>query len=201
MSKINWNVPKRREGFDGMIDGLIGPGATSAETNLQFMVAAVVAAVNLFAAVWFDLGWSPTQLIIAALINLDMVGGIITNATSTAKRWYHRPGQGIKEHMSFIALHFVQLTVISWAFLSMDWVWVAAVGGFMMAASFAICVTTVYLQRVVSMLLYAVALLLSLYVFETPAGLEWFLPFLFLKLLVSHLPKEEPYRPEWEETQ
>ncbi|NQZ73824.1 MAG: hypothetical protein HRT60_12220 [Dinoroseobacter sp.] len=44
--------------------------------------------------------------------------------------------------------------------------------------------------------LYMVALLLSLYVFDTPAHLEWFLPILFYKLLISHLLREEPYQPE-----
>lgn len=28
-----------------------------------------------------------------------------------------------------------------------------------------------------------------------PTGLEWLLPLFYFKLLVSHLPKEAPYRP------
>jgi hypothetical protein len=34
-----------------------------------------------------------------------------------------------------------------------------------------------------------------------PQGLEWFLPLFYLKLLVSHLPTEEPYRPAAESEQ
>jgi hypothetical protein len=52
-----------------------------------------------------------------------------------------------------------------------------------------------YLQRPVSLMLHACALLLALYVLAQPVGLEWFLPLFYLKLLVGHLPEEEPYRP------
>jgi hypothetical protein len=40
-------------------------------------------------------------------------------------------------------------------------------------------------------------LLLSTLATPTP-GLEWVVPFLFLKLLLSHLLKEAPYRPATE---
>ena len=52
-----------------------------------------------------------------------------------------------------------------------------------------------YLQRPVALIVFGCALLISLYVLSQPVGLEWFLPLFYLKLLVSHLPKEEPYRP------
>ena len=47
---------------------------------------------------------------------------------------------------------------------------------------------------------YTGALLLSIYGVAAPLGLEWFLPVFYFKLLVSHLPKEEPYRPANEVT-
>jgi len=45
------------------------------------------------------------------------------------------------------------------------------------------------------MILYVGSLLITLYGLEQPIGLEWFLPTFYIKLLLSHLPKEEPYRP------
>ena len=37
------------------------------------------------------------------------------------------------------------------------------------------------------------ALLINFYLLPPAPGLEWFLPVFFLKLLVSHLPKEAPF--------
>ncbi|MEL6187918.1 MAG: hypothetical protein AAFU79_25120, partial [Myxococcota bacterium] len=74
--------------------------------------------------------------------------------------------------------------------------WVALTGGYLVSAAVLILGVPQYLQRPVAYGTYAGAILLSLYAAATPAGLEWFLPVFYLKLLVSHLPKEEPYRPE-----
>jgi hypothetical protein len=43
--------------------------------------------------------------------------------------------------------------------------------------------------------LAAPVLLISMYLLRQPKGLEWFLPLFYLKLLVSHLTKEEPCSP------
>jgi hypothetical protein len=56
-------------------------------------------------------------------------------------------------------------------------------------------VVPLYLRRPVALAVYAGVLLISIYVLPQPEGLEWFLPLFCLKLLVSHLPKEEPNRP------
>lgn len=37
------------------------------------------------------------------------------------------------------------------------------------------------------------AVLVSMYLLARPTGLEWFPALFYLKLLVSHLPAEEPY--------
>jgi len=37
---------------------------------------------------------------------------------------------------------------------------------------------------------------LTINCFAAPQGLEWFLPLFYLKLLISHVLREEPYRPE-----
>lgn len=50
-----------------------------------------------------------------------------------------------------------------------------------------------YLQRAVARLLFVGALLLNIYGLPPTAGLEWFVPVFFLKLIVSYLPKEAPY--------
>jgi len=194
--KINWELPEFRPGIWGAIDRLIGPGATKSEKNIQlyppFLFASGVVAVGLNAGN----DWSILQYVLIALLAVDMVGGAITNATSAAKRWFFREGEGFWQHISFIAIHLAQIVIFSWAFLGFDIWWIVGVYGMLMLSSVIILNTPLYLRRPVAATLYMVALLLSFYVFDSPPYLEWFLPFLFLKILVSHALREEPYQPE-----
>jgi hypothetical protein len=133
-------------------------------------------------------------MLVAVLIAFDIAGGIVTNATSAAKRWYHRPGQGFWQHLGFTAIH-VYPFIIAWLFLGMDWSYGLIVYGYLLFATLVILLVPQYLQRPVAMAAYAGGLLVALYVLPLIPGLEWFVPFFYLKLLVSHLIKEEPYRP------
>lgn len=193
--RISWDLPELRPGIWGAVDKFIGPGATKAEKNIQlylpFLFAAGVVGVGLYRE--FD--WSGWQYVIIALLAVDMLGGVITNATSAAKRWFFREGEGFKQHMTFVALHLLQITVFSAAFKDFDVLWVAGVYAFLLVASVVILKTSLYMQRPVAGTLYVVALLLSFYVFDATEHLEWFLPVLFFKILVSHLLREEPYQP------
>lgn len=194
--KIDWTVPLRRSGFKGQLDKLMGPGATQAEKNIQSYVPLLAGALLVFYGLSNEFDWRLSQYIVALLLTIDMAGGVITNATSSAKRWFHRDGEGFKEHMRFIGIHFIQLGLFSGFFLDFNLGWIAYVGGYMMLASATILLTPLYLQRPVALIFYSISVLLSLYVFENAAGLEWFLPIFFLKLLICHLLKEAPYRPE-----
>ena len=195
MSNIEWSYPRPRSGWSGIMDRFIGPGATKAEIALQFVlpIAAAFAAIVLAASRSLD--WTLLQYVVAGFMALDLVGGIFTNATSSAKRWYHRDGQTARNHLGFISLHLLHLSLISWVFLDWQWEWVAATAAYLGAASVVILVVPLYLQRPVSLTTFAGSLILAQYVVTSPAGVEWFLPLFYLKLLVSHLPKEEPYRP------
>ena len=198
--KIDWQVQKARVGLKGKLDKLIGPGATRAEKDVQTYIPFIAAGILAYFVYQAGLDWSWAQYLVAILLTVDMVGGVITNATSSAKRWYHREGEGFVQHMGFISIHFIQLAVYSYFFLALNVWWIVYVGAFMLLASAAIMLTPLYLQRPVALVLYSVGLILSLYVFETAVGLEWFLPIFFLKLLISHILREEPYRPEHEKS-
>ena len=192
---INWQFPQPRSGLNGALDKFIGPGATPAEIWLELMPALLAAVAAPAWAIFSGQGWSTLQLIIAGVIAFDMVGGIATNATSTAKRWYHRPGQTFRDHIGFTALHVLHLAVVAWLFRGGDWVFALGASAFLLIAAAIILLVPLYLQRPTAFLLYALSLLLALYVFSPTPGLEWFLPFFYLQLLVSHLVREEPYRP------
>lgn len=60
-------------------------------------------------ALTLPIDWTPWQLGAIAILGFDLVGGVLTNATAAAKRWYHRPGQGCLQHMAFVSMHLFQL--------------------------------------------------------------------------------------------
>ena len=193
--KISWTPPEPRSGFRGAIDKFIGPGATNGELWLQ--LAAVV--IGTFAAPWVaisrSLDWSIVQLIVAALLSLDLLGGVVTNATATAKRWYHRPEQGWAKHMGFVALH-LHPFLVAWLFTNGNWGYAFVGYGYLLIAAQLILWMPLYLKRPFAMFLYVLGAFISLYALTPIPGMEWFLPVFYLKLLVSHLLKEAPFQPE-----
>ena len=194
-AKINWSYPAPRPGLAGALDRFIGPGVTPAELWLELGSAIAFGAAVLAYSLWKSPGWSLLQTLVAVILAADMAGGIVTNATSTAKRWYHRAGQGFGQRFAFVAVHTAEILLVAWLFRSMDWLFFSVMAGYLLAAAAVILKTPVYLQRPAALGLFAIALLVSVYGFPAVAGMEWYIPFLFLKLLVSHLVREEPYRP------
>ncbi|NTS76282.1 hypothetical protein HR060_05315 [Catenovulum sp. SM1970] len=194
--KIDWNYPAPRTGLNGSFDKFIGPGATKAEQIIQYVLPVLVMVLAPSYAYFYELNWSGWQYLVCGLFAGDMVGGILTNATSSAKRWYHRAEQTKASHIKFVATHIIHLLIVAWLFVSMNWLWFAASALFLMIAALCILSVPVYLQRPVAQMMYIFALVLSFYALSIPPGMEWFLPLLYFKLLVSYLPREEPYRPD-----
>ncbi len=194
MPRIDWNHPEPRRGFAGAVDRLTGPGAEPAEAVLQFGVA-LLAAI----AAWFWYRSSAAGSLwtagLAAFLAFDIAGGVVTNATSTAKRWFHRAGEGFAEHFRFQALHLVHVAVVALVFAGGDWLLFAVLAATLLGCSMVILATPLYLKRPVSMALYGVVVVVLPLAVSAPSGMEWFVPLFYLKLLVSHLVPEEPYRP------
>lgn len=190
---VNWMPPDPRTGLAGSWDRFVGPGATDAEQWLMLIPTVIAGMAAPVYAVYADLGWSTVQLLVAALLAFDLVGGVVTNATSTAKRWYHRPDATFRDHLQFVAIHFLHLLLVGWLFLDGNWLYVAVVYGYLLLAAALILKTPLYLQRPLAYTLYLLALPLAFYVLPQPPGLEWFLPIFYLKLLVAHLVTEAPF--------
>ena len=129
------------------------------------------------------------------LLGFDLLGGVLTNATSAAKRWYHRPGQRWPQHLAFVSFHFVHVALVALLLRGGDWPFFLSVSGYLLGAVLLIVGCPLYLQRSIALGLYSLALLGNSYLFSPTPGLEWFLPLFFLKLLVSHLLHETPYCP------
>jgi hypothetical protein len=196
MNEIQWTPPEPRKGMLGAWDKFVGPGATAAEEWLQLggglLVAMLLGLFLFLRRETFE--WSGLQTAIAALLAFDLIGGIITNATSAAKRWYHRAGHdSLRDHLSFIALHALHLLLVAAVFRDMDWAFFVVMFGFLLLATVAIVRSPLYLQRPLAFTLFCVGFLIGTYLFVPVPGLEWFAPFFFLKLLVSHLVKEAPF--------
>lgn len=194
--RIDWNCPSPRAGYKGLIDRFIGPGATQDEIKLQLFVPLLAGVVLVCIAYFGRFSWGWSQYLVATLLTVDMLGGIITNSSSSAKRWFHRDSRGVAQHLGFVAIHFLQLALFSWAFLNFDLWWILSTGSYMMISALIILNTSLHIRRPVALSLYALSLVLASQYFESALGLEWFLPLFYLKLLVCHLLKEAPFRPK-----
>ncbi len=188
---IAWDYPQPKSA----LDRFAGPGATRGELLLQF--GGAFAAIVTVVLGWYlgEVSWGALEVAVAAILAMDVVGGIITNATGAGKRWYHRPGQGARQHLGFVLLHILQPLIVFFVFDSAGWTFVAGGFGYLLLSAVIVLVTPLYLQRPVAGALIAVGITVSLYLFPAPTGMEWFLPLYYIKLLSSHLLREEPYRP------
>lgn len=194
----NWYYPDPRTGLAGAWDKFVGPGATQSEQWLALGAATLAALALVAYAAAEGLAWNGRQYAVAALLAFDFVGGVATNATSSAKRWYHRQGQGFAQHFGFVALHALQIALVAWLFQDAHMLFFSSVYVYLLAAAAIVLTVPLYLQRSVALLLVCGAIVLALYGLSPAPGMEWFVPVLFLKLLVSHLTREEPYRPPQE---
>lgn len=190
----DWRYPEPRAGWMGTWDRFVGPGATTSELFLAGVAATVAAIVVSAYAGLNDLGWAWHQHLVAIIIAFDLVGGVVTNATPSAKRWYHRKGQGPRELFRFVAGHAIQVAAIAFVFQETGalvyFLWVYL---YVLLASAATLLAPIKLQRSVALLAVCGAVMLADWVLPSTPGLEWFLPVLTLKLVVSHATREEPY--------
>lgn len=197
---IDWHCPPPRSGFLREWDTLIGPGADAREQALVLVPALLAPLLLVCYAIVAQLGWAWWQLIIAVLLTADLIGGVVANATGAAKRWYHRPGQTRRQHLTFQAVHLVQLGLVAAFFptvssLGVNWPWLLGNYAVLLGCSWLILTAPIYLQRPLALTLAFAAIVINLYAFAPIPGFEWFPAAFYLKLLVGHVVHEEPYRP------
>ena len=193
--QLNWTPPEPRSGMKGVWDKFFGPTQTASEFLLG-IIPSIIAVIALLAyAIYKDLGWSIWQLIIGAFFAFDVTGGVIFNASASAKLWYHRPGQGFKQLFIATIAH-VHPFFIAWLWLGGEWNYFFIAYGFLLLAVLIILIAPLYLRRPIAITLYLVGLIIAIYFLPQIRGLEWFLPFFYLKLLISHPLKEAPFQAE-----
>lgn len=180
-----------RRGVWGMWDRLAGPGATPAENwvNITWVMLFTIGALAY--PLLSHLNWSFWQLLLVGLVAFDIAGGISVNASPSAKRWWHRPGQGFKQHFGFVVFH-IHPFLLAALFAGFSWIGAIIIYASVLLAAFVILLTPLGIRRPVAFILYAILILVGIYLIPVPIGLAWFFPFYALKLLLAHLLPEKP---------
>lgn len=163
-------------------DRLIAPGATRAESLLCYgtaLTGAVVAAV-------LAAGLPLLAVCVITLVAFDLYGGAVVNATTSAKRWYHREGRRARHHLAFVAIH-VQPFLMAWAVPGFTWGVAATVYGVTLAGAVIVVAAPAGLRRPAAFAVTALALAVLTTVVSVPQEVAWFAPLLLIKLLLAYL--------------
>ncbi len=191
-----------RWGYSGRADFLCGTDATPAERWLAYgmasLLTAIILAIDLSASTPIAQGWN---ILLLAFFAFDIAGGAVANLLNSCKRFYHGDLQAVdgrgariaKNSMLFTAIH---LHPVLAAYVFNGDVINAVIWYLLLLASVATTLASpLYLRRATAGALTVLALLASQSILPLGAGLEWFIPCLFLKLVLGHAVQEEPYRP------
>lgn len=188
--------------YSGAPNPMVGTGATWIEQALVWVtgLSAFALFVYLGKDGWFS--WSWFQIVIASLIAFDLIGGAVANQLNSAKRFFHAPlktnERGLiglmKQTWYFSAIHIHPIVVYT-IWKPQEFLTGVGIYGAAMASAGIVRMLPFYLARPVATLLLLAALLANTYLIRPVPGFEWLLPVLFLKLVLGHAVREEPYRP------
>ncbi|MEU6313027.1 hypothetical protein [Streptomyces sp. NPDC047014] len=193
--RISWEIPETPTGFAGRLERFMGPGKSRSESVVE-SVGLTGCAVLLAAGLWGSGAvreWSAGQVTVVALMGLDLVGGVLTNATNAAKRWYHRADPGARRaRLLFVSAHLLHLGAMGLYVLGGDLGWTAGNAVLLLGGAMAVEYAPLHLRRPVAMAALMAAVLVNLFWLPVAVALAWFAPLFFLKLLVCHLVPEAP---------
>lgn len=181
----------------GLIDRFVGPGHTGPDLMVQGFGGLLCTGLLGWFLATSPAGpdWSAWQFALVAVIALDLVGGILTNSTTAAKSWYHRPSPTARRtRLVFVSSHLVHLALVGLLLLDQDWTWLAVSGALLLAATLLIEFAPRPVKLVVATGSFAVVLVLGLILAPLPEALAWFPALFYLKLLVCFLIPESSER-------
>ena len=193
-SKIDW-------GYSGTPDGFFGTGATAAEQTIVWVFGLLGTGILGWVVWTHPIPWTWWQFAVAAMLALDVLGGVVANALNSCKRFYHSPVKpeetgftGLaKNHFAFTAFH-VHTVIVGVLFGTLDFgygfFWYFA----LLASTMVVLRLPLYLRRPAALGIIMLAVLVNLYIFHPVIGFEWLVPALFLKIVYGHVVQEEPYR-------
>lgn len=194
---VDWRVPATG------LDAIFGDGATRAERSLPTITG--LAGIGLlagYAAATGNLDWSWWRYLLAAILIFDLVGGVVTNALNSAKRFQHaeriavprRSASLVRNHVLFTAVH-VQPILIAVLFPGPGLWWGMAWYAVTLTTVVTVLKVPLYLRRPAAMLAVALVPMVAS-VTPHPDGFAWLPTILIVKLVLGAV-REEPYRPRW----
>ena len=193
-AKIDWN-------YEGKTDELMGTGATKAEKAIAYLGGLIVPFSLAFLGIKGIVHWAWWQWIIAIIIGADISAGAVANALNSCKRFYHspiKPGEGkyrlAKNLIFFSALHIYPL-IIWLGFDRANWMFAVIWYTLLVFSTWVVGQIPLYLQRPSSIIIVVIVILANTYLITPIPGFEWLAPLLFIKIIVGHAVREEPYRP------
>lgn len=195
IAPIQWN-------YAGVADPLCGTGATRAERLLAYGIAALLTAIILAANFYQDApiaeGW---RIALLGFFAFDIAGGAVANMLNSCKRFYHselQPGDGFGARIAknvtlFTAIHIHPIIA---AYVFGGGILNAIIWYVLLQAGVAVTLAMpLYLRRAGATAITLLALLGDQMLLPLGPGLEWFIPCLFIKMVLGHAVQEEPYRP------
>ncbi|WP_424972834.1 hypothetical protein [Dinoroseobacter sp. S76] len=195
-------LPPIRWAYSGATDPLIGSGATRAERWLGHGGAALVTALLVWASAQGALPISaPWQWAVLVFFAYDIGGGAAANMLNSCKRFEHTPAKpregvtirAVKSAPIFTALH-IHPILAAWLLggsVQAALIWYAL----LQLAVWLTLATPLYLQRAMATLLTVLAMIAAIDLLPLGPGLEWVIPCLFVKMVMGHAVREEPYAP------
>lgn len=192
---VDWTIPPTAPGWSGRLERFMGPGKTRAESivetvggTLGFAALAALAATDESVQ-----RWSSLEIGLAVVLALDLVGGVLTNATNSAKRWYHRPGSGrARARLAFVAAHVVHLAVVAFVLLPDGTAWWWTHLALLVVSSVVIELVPVDVRRPTAVAALVVAVTLGQAIAPVEGVLVVVPALFYLKLLLGHLVPEAP---------
>ncbi len=184
-------------------DPVYGAGATPSEKNLARAAGLLAAALTVgYVAVAAPEAWSLWQYVLAAVLALDLVGGVVANGLNSAKRDHFSPvtpaagwlGRLVRRPVLFAAVH-VQPILAGLLFPGAGWWWGPAWYLITLLTVALVRITPLYLQRPVALFVCAIVAVLAPLV-PAPIGLWWVPTIMALKLTLAHAVQEQAYRPQ-----
>ena len=202
---VDWRRVPPVRGFWTIFDRFFGPGMTRREWFV--LVAGILIAYAGMITLWSRndaVGWFDEVALTWALIaSADIFGGIMTNATNSAKRWYHPiAARGHRMRLVFLAVHVLHLAAIGFLVLPFakqelgfaPWQWFALNLALLYALATIVEFTPLDVQRPMAFAAWLTAVFLNLVIVPLPLILSYFVPLFFLKLLICYVPIEAPWQ-------
>lgn len=168
---IDWMIPAQRPGWRGALSRFLGPGQTPADILVLiggFIVCAALLTVCVeLSSSTFTAALTWWQVLVVEVVGYDLIGGVVTNATGAAKRWYHRPGTR-RHRLAFTTVHLTYLLAIALLVLHLDWAWLGVNVAILLSGACAIEAVPLALRRPLAVGWVLMAILLNQILVPSP---------------------------------